>query len=109
MSGYVSSCLIWLRLERGRYGTEMDAFGTNVRFLSRCFAPYLVWRFRRADARLFLFPFAVTFRMVVFRPFVSEVILAKVKSSDEDGIRRMLVFLSPAYLPKLTAVPRSFC
>ena len=31
----------------------------------------------------------VTFRMVVFRPFVSEVMLAKVKSSDEDGIRRM--------------------
>jgi DNA-directed RNA polymerase subunit E'/Rpb7 len=31
----------------------------------------------------------------VFRPFVSEVILAKVKSSDEDGIRRMLVSLSP--------------
>lgn len=32
--------------------------------------------------------FAVVFRMVVFRPFSSEVILAKVKSSDEDGIRR---------------------
>ena len=31
--------------------------------------------------------------MVVFRPFVSEVILAKVKSSDEDGIRRL--FASP--------------
>lgn len=30
----------------------------------------------------------VVFRMVVFRPFASEVILAKVKSSDEDGIRR---------------------
>jgi len=26
--------------------------------------------------------------MVVFRPFVSEVIIAKVKSSDEEGIRR---------------------
>ena len=25
----------------------------------------------------------------MFRPFVSEVMLAKVKSSDEDGIRRM--------------------
>ena len=32
--------------------------------------------------------FVVTFRMVVFRPFVSEVLLVKVKSSDEDGIRR---------------------
>ena len=29
----------------------------------------------------------VTFRLVVFRPFTSEVILAKVKSSDDDGIR----------------------
>lgn len=35
----------------------------------------------------------VTFRMVVFRPFVSEVMLAKVKSSDEDGIRRTLISL----------------
>lgn len=33
-------------------------------------------------------PRAVVFRLVVFRPFPSEVILAKVKSSDEDGIRR---------------------
>ena len=31
---------------------------------------------------------AVVFRLAVFRPFPSEVILAKVKSSDEDGIRR---------------------
>ena len=31
---------------------------------------------------------AVIFRLVTFRPFPSEVILAKVKSSDEDGIRR---------------------
>lgn len=30
----------------------------------------------------------VIFRLVVFRPFPSEVILAKVKSSDEDGVRR---------------------
>ena len=32
---------------------------------------------------------AVVFRMVVFRPFAGEVILAKAKSSDEEGIRRM--------------------
>lgn len=32
--------------------------------------------------------FAVVFRLVVFRPFPSEVLLAKVKSSDEEGIRR---------------------
>ena len=32
----------------------------------------------------------VVFRLVVFRPFTSEVVIAKVKSSDEDGIRRAL-------------------
>ena len=40
----------------------------------------------------------VVFRLVVFRPFSSEVILAKVKSSDEEGIRRwysQLLFHSP--------------
>jgi len=31
----------------------------------------------------------VVFRLTVFRPFPSETILAKVKSSDEDGIQRM--------------------
>jgi len=31
--------------------------------------------------------YKVIFRLVVFRPFPSEVILAKIKSSDEDGIR----------------------
>src|SRR5882757_6605020 len=36
--------------------------------------------------------FLVVFRLVVFRPFTSEVVMAKVKSSDEDGIRRVLLF-----------------
>ena len=31
--------------------------------------------------------YIVVFRMAVFRPFTSEVVIAKVKSSDEDGIR----------------------
>jgi DNA-directed RNA polymerase III subunit RPC8 len=51
--------------------------------------------------RVFLFDvctngkYAVVFRMVVFRPFTSEVVVAKVKSSDEDGIRcTSLFFLS---------------
>ena len=35
----------------------------------------------------------VVFRVVVFRPFTSEVVIAKVKSSDEDGIRRTSPFL----------------
>ena len=47
----------------------------------------------------------VVFRLVVFRPFASEVILAKVKSSDEDGIRCtafiLLFFL--VWLHRLTA------
>jgi DNA-directed RNA polymerase subunit E'/Rpb7 len=30
----------------------------------------------------------VVFRMVIFRPFTSEVIMATVRTSDEDGIRR---------------------
>jgi DNA-directed RNA polymerase subunit E'/Rpb7 len=37
----------------------------------------------------------VVFRLVVFRPFTSEVIVAKVKSSDEDGIRRTFSFANP--------------
>ncbi|KAF8894240.1 RNA polymerase Rpb7 [Gymnopilus junonius] len=36
--------------------------------------------------------YKVVFRLVVFRPFTSEVIIAKVKSSDEDGIRLTLGF-----------------
>jgi DNA-directed RNA polymerase III subunit RPC8 len=47
----------------------------------------------------------VTFRMVVFRPFVSEVVLAKVKSSDEDGIRRMFTVSPHPARPKLILVP----
>lgn len=34
----------------------------------------------------------MVFRLVVFRPFISEVVVAKVKSSDEDGIRRTFSF-----------------
>ena len=55
-------------------------------------SPFIFWVPLLADPVLFV-PFAVTFRMVVFRPFVSEVLLAKVKSSDEDGIRRTHLFI----------------
>lgn len=44
--------------------------------------------FRLWCARRFL----VTFRMVVFRPARSEVIVGKVKSSTEDGIRGECIF-----------------
>jgi DNA-directed RNA polymerase subunit E'/Rpb7 len=40
----------------------------------------------------------VVFRLVVFRPFISEVVVAKVKSSDEDGIRRTFPFLDSKHL-----------
>lgn len=43
--------------------------------------------------------YKVRFRMVVFRPFASEVILAKVKSSDEDGIRLSVGFFDDIYIP----------
>ncbi|EPQ56176.1 hypothetical protein GLOTRDRAFT_59284 [Gloeophyllum trabeum ATCC 11539] len=52
--------------------------------------------------------YKVTFRMVVFRPFAGEVLLARVKSSDEDGIRLTLgffddMYVPPAYLPQPSA------
>ncbi|CAL1702362.1 unnamed protein product [Somion occarium] len=43
--------------------------------------------------------YKVVFRLVVFRPFASEVILAKVKSSDEDGIRLSMGFFDDIYVP----------
>ncbi|KAJ2913672.1 hypothetical protein MD484_g6738, partial [Candolleomyces efflorescens] len=45
--------------------------------------------------------YKVTFRMVVFRPFVSEVVVAKVKSSDEDGIRLSMGFFDDMYIPAI--------
>ncbi|KAI0322781.1 polymerase III polypeptide H [Amylostereum chailletii] len=52
--------------------------------------------------------YSVVFRMTVFRPFPSEVILAKVKSSDEDGIQLSVGFFDdmwvpPTYLPQPSA------
>ncbi|KIP04192.1 hypothetical protein PHLGIDRAFT_109926 [Phlebiopsis gigantea 11061_1 CR5-6] len=45
--------------------------------------------------------YKVVFRLAVFRPFPSEVILAKVKSSDEDGIRLTLGFFDDVYVPRI--------
>ena len=39
---------------------------------------------------MFLWMLLVTFRLIVFRPFASEVLIAKVKSSSSEGIRRTL-------------------
>ncbi|KAH9479096.1 DNA-directed RNA polymerase III subunit rpc8 [Psilocybe cubensis] len=43
--------------------------------------------------------YKVVFRLVVFRPFTSEVLIGKVKSSDEDGIRVTLGFFDDMYIP----------
>ncbi|KAI4519977.1 hypothetical protein K525DRAFT_225977 [Schizophyllum commune Loenen D] len=45
--------------------------------------------------------YKVVFRLVVFRPFTSEVVLGKVKSSDEDGIRVSLNFFDDVYIPAM--------
>ncbi|KAH9832512.1 polymerase III polypeptide H [Rhodofomes roseus] len=43
--------------------------------------------------------YKVVFRLTVFRPFPSETILAKVKSSDEEGIRLTVGFFDDMYIP----------
>ncbi|PPQ80713.1 hypothetical protein CVT25_001833 [Psilocybe cyanescens] len=43
--------------------------------------------------------YKVVFRLVVFRPFTSEVVIGKVKSSDEEGIRVTLGFFDDMYIP----------
>lgn len=35
----------------------------------------------------------VVFTLIVFRPYVGEVIIGKVKESDENGLRSMLISL----------------
>ncbi|KAI0034481.1 polymerase III polypeptide H [Vararia minispora EC-137] len=45
--------------------------------------------------------YTVTFRLTVFRPFPSELILAKVKSSDEDGIQLSLGFFDDIWIPRI--------
>ncbi|ESQ38414.1 hypothetical protein EUTSA_v10028967mg [Eutrema salsugineum] len=43
--------------------------------------------------------YKVRFRMVVFRPFVTEVIAAKFKESDANGLRLTLGFFEDIYVP----------
>ncbi|KDP21362.1 hypothetical protein JCGZ_21833 [Jatropha curcas] len=53
----------------------------------------------------FIFPgdgastYTVKFRMVVFRPFVGETIVAKLKESKEDGLRLSLGFFDDIHIP----------
>ncbi|PWY99433.1 hypothetical protein BCV70DRAFT_201001 [Testicularia cyperi] len=41
----------------------------------------------------------VVFRIIVFRPFTQEVLVGKIKSSDESGIRVTLGFFDDIYVP----------
>jgi len=43
--------------------------------------------------------YTVVFRLTVFRPFPTEVILAKVKSSDESGIQLSVGFFEDMWIP----------
>lgn len=81
---------------------EMGAFGISVRFVLS--SSYLSVSIELTQT----FSSIVAFRMVVFRPFVSEVMLAKVKSSDEDGIRRKLISLWRYLVHQNLSSPHSF-
>lgn len=62
---------------------ETASYGTRVSCLTHR-------KGRRTDS----LSSTVIFRLTVFRPFPSEVILARVKSSDEDGIQCVLFLLN---------------
>ncbi|KAK8717996.1 hypothetical protein V6N13_045246 [Hibiscus sabdariffa] len=53
----------------------------------------------------FVFPgdgastYTVEFRLIVFRPFIGEIIVAKVKESDANGLRLSLGFFDDIYVP----------
>ncbi|XP_072957263.1 uncharacterized protein [Typha angustifolia] len=54
----------------------------------------------------FVFPgdgsstYKVTCRLMMFRPFIGEVIVGKIDASDENGLRLSLGFFSDIYVPK---------
>ncbi|KAF7309525.1 hypothetical protein MIND_00323300 [Mycena indigotica] len=53
--------------------------------------------------------YKVVFRMLVFRPFQTEVLLAKVMSSDHNGVRLSLDFFDDIYVPiHYLPVPNAF-
>lgn len=53
----------------------------------------------------FIFPgdggstYTVDFRLIMFRPFVGEIIVAKLKESDANGLRLSLGFFDDIYIP----------
>jgi len=51
----------------------------------------------------------VEFRLVVFKPFVSEVLIGKVESSTEEGIRVSMTFFDDIWIPAdLLPLPSTF-
>ncbi|KAJ3741988.1 RNA polymerase III subunit Rpc25-domain-containing protein [Lentinula detonsa] len=52
--------------------------------------------------------YKTVFRMVILRPFTSEVILGKVKSSDESSVRVSLGFFDDIYIPAIY-LPQPSC
>ncbi|WCJ21632.1 DNA-directed RNA polymerase III subunit rpc8 [Euphorbia peplus] len=63
-----------------------------------------VYDIRQIDGG-FIFPgdgastYTVEFRLVMFRPFVGEIIIAKLKESNKDGLRSSLGFFDDIYVP----------
>lgn len=56
--------------------------------LQVAFGRFKIFMVQPVDILVFLF-WQVQFRMIVFRPFVGEVIVAKLKESNESGLRCM--------------------
>lgn len=97
MLGYVYVYSTSQRLERAKFDTETGSCGIKV-----------CYRLSLASFRS-TYHFSVVFRMVVFRPFASEVILARVKSSDEDGIRCTFTTSISMSLPEQVFLIFSIC
>ncbi|XP_077218407.1 RNA polymerase Rpb7 N-terminal domain-containing protein isoform X1 [Tasmannia lanceolata] len=52
--------------------------------------------------------YVVRFRLVMFRPFVGEILVGKIQSSDVNGLRLSLGFFNDIYVPvHLLKLPRS--
>ncbi|KAK2970185.1 hypothetical protein RJ640_019653 [Escallonia rubra] len=53
--------------------------------------------------------YTVMFRMIMFRPFVGEVIAAKLKESDREGLKLSLGFFDDIHVPEhLLPMPKQF-
>ncbi|KAI9181997.1 hypothetical protein LWI28_020928 [Acer negundo] len=63
----------------------------------------------------FIFPgegastYTAKFRLIIFRPFVGEIIAAKLKESDSNGLRLSLGFFEDIYIPNHLLLSPSNC